>query len=90
MIPQTLDAASLLDNTDKENMQFEGAVVTITYVADGKTITQNFDLNVSETTTIKDWNEEHCVRYNVTIAPHKIIFKPEVDQWSEQNAGLNN
>ena len=56
-------------------------VVTITYEADGKTIVQKFALTVAE--AAKDWTEETCVKYNVTIAPHKIVFKPSVDNWVE-------
>lgn len=54
--------------------------VEITYIADGKVIPQLFKLTVDETLD-KDWNEETCVRYNVTIAPHKVIFNPIVKDW---------
>ena len=57
-------------------------VVTITYIADGKTIVQDFALTVNNTTN-KDWTEETCVKYNVTIAPHKITFTPSVNPWTE-------
>lgn len=60
----------------------EGQTVTITYIADGKVIPQIFKLTVSEDVKLtKDWTEEMCVRYNVTIAPHKVVFNPSVDQW---------
>ena len=57
----------------------ETQIVTITYEADGKPITQNFALTVDG--SAKDWTEETCVKYNVTITPHKIVFKPSVDPW---------
>lgn len=90
MIPQTLETASL-DEAEDENTERKlgGAVVTITYIADGKLITQNFDLNIKEGTD-QDWLKETCVRYNVTIAPHKIVFQPSVDEWTEQSDNLKN
>ena len=89
MIPQNLADADLkLPSAGEQDRTLSGAVVTITYEADGKLISQNFDLNVPESP--KDWSEEHCVKYNVTIAPHKIQFKPEVDEWVEVGEKLEN
>lgn len=89
MIPQTLADADLnLPSEGEQDRTLSGAVVTIIYEADGKKITQNFDLNVSE--SAKDWSEEHCVKYNVTIAPHKIQFKPEVEEWDKVGEELEN
>lgn len=89
MIPQNLTDADLnIPSEGEQGRTLSGAVVTITYEADGKLISQNFDLNVPESS--KDWSEEHCVKYNVTIAPHKIQFKPEVDKWFEVGAELEN
>ena len=86
MIPQDLDEAKLL-----EGKELSGAVVTINYIADGKPLSQNFALTVSTTEAgKKDWNEESCVKYNVTIAPHKIVFKPSVDSWTEQGTDMDN
>lgn len=88
MIPQALTPASLGDDGNDEDLMRDtsGAVVTIHYIADGKHLSQNFNLNVGENDSeAKDWNEEHCVRYNVTIAPHKIDFKPIVGGWDTTN-----
>ena len=94
MIPQTLAKAELGEDGNDEDLMRDtsGAVVTIHYIADGKHLSQNFNLNVgSNTSEDQDWNEEHCVRYNVTIAPHKIDFKPTVGQWEPNTTpGLNN
>lgn len=83
MIPQLLESASLTsdDEDNDERLDTEGAVVTISYIADGKHITQNFDLNVSANEEDQDWVESTCVKYNVTITPHKIVFKPYVTDW---------
>lgn len=53
--------------------------VRISYVADGKHIDQSFSLTGNNVT---EWLEEVCVRYNVTIAPHKIEFNPNVTDWT--------
>ena len=79
MIPQDLTGVTT-DATDNGNVTDEGTIVTIEYVADGKDITQKFSLAVDGVT--EDWTKETCVRYNVTIAPHKIIFNPSVDKWN--------
>lgn len=83
MIPQILETASLTtDDSDKDGrLDTAGAVVTISYIADGKHITQNFNLNVSEEANVQDWDESTCVKYNVTITPHKIVFNPDVTEW---------
>lgn len=70
-----------------------GKKVRLNYVADGKHLSQEFAL----TGTSKDannntiqivWDEEKCVKYNVTIAPHKIEFSPTVGTWTP-NADQN-
>ena len=70
MIPQTLNNAQGTTPTNK--------TVTIQYVADGKHIEQDFSLVGGSVT---EWVEELCVKYNVTIAPHKIQFSPTVSDW---------
>jgi hypothetical protein len=66
-------------------------VVTISYVADGTHIDQKFTLQVvKDDATVADWVEEQCVNYNVTIAPHQILFSPEVETWEEKNQDLAN
>lgn len=79
MIPQDLTGVTT-DAANNGNVTDEGTIVTIEYVADGKDITQKFSLAVDGVT--EDWTKETCVRYNVTIAPHKIIFDPSVDKWN--------
>ena len=64
-----------------------GKKVRLNYVADGKHLSQEFALTgTSKDTDNKTiqivWNEEKCVRYNVTIAPHKIEFSPTVGTWT--------
>ena len=66
-------------------------IVTISYVADGKHIDQKFTLQVvKDDAAVADWVEEQCVNYNVTIAPHKIQFSPEVETWVEKDEDLAN
>lgn len=79
MIPQDLDDV-VTDETTGDVTE-EGTIVTIEYVADGKDITQKFSLAVAGVT--EDWTQETCVRYNVTIAPHKIVFSPYVTDWDK-------
>lgn len=68
-----------------------GKNVTINYVADGKHLTQKFALTGTKEADSITWGEEICVKYNVTIAPHKIEFSPSVGEWNPQeNANLNN
>ena len=71
MIPQGID----LVETDG---QVTAGRVKIDYVADGVHIEQFFGLKGTHVTT---WEEELCVKYNVTIAPHKIQFSPTVGEW---------
>ena len=59
--------------------------VRISYVADGKHLDQEFKLSGTTTTPIT-WVEEKCVKYNVTIAPHKIEFSPSVGDWDKYGA----
>lgn len=54
--------------------------VRISYVADGTPLAQEFKLSGTDTQPIT-WDEEKCVKYNVTIAPHKIDFSPSVEGW---------
>lgn len=75
MIPQELNA----DDAAK--------TVKISYVADGKHIDQYFSL---KGTTVTKWSEELCVKYNVTIAPHKILFNPSVGDWDKTEVGMDN
>lgn len=80
MIPQMLtvtnDASETVDKT-----------VLISYVADGKHIDQKFAL---KGTNVTEWKEEVCVKYNVTIAPHKIVFNPTVGDWEENSTDMDN
>ena len=67
-----------------------GKNVRINYVADGKPLSQEFALSGTTMTGIT-WVEENCVKYNVTIAPHKIEFSPSVGEWDPQtNVDMNN
>lgn len=75
MIPQELTADD------------DAKTVKISYVADGKHIDQNFSL---KGTTVTKWSEELCVKYNVTIAPHKIQFNPSVEDWDTYEVGMDN
>lgn len=87
MIPQNLTPATFVDGEVTE----EGTIVTIEYVADGKDITQKFSLAVDGPT--EDWTKETCVRYNVTIAPNKIVFSPDVTDWdttTNNKPGMSN
>ena len=69
--------------------EIDGQVVTIKYEADGKPIDQDFALEVASLD--KDWTEETCVKYNVTIAPHKVVFSPEVAPWEpKDDVNMNN
>ena len=70
MIPQTIDLV--------ETPGSEAGRVRIDYVADGVHIEQYFGLKGTEVT---EWIEELCVKYNVTVAPHKIQFSPTVGEW---------
>lgn len=70
MIPQTID----LVETEGE----EAGRVKIDYVADGVHIEQYFGLKGE---VVSEWIEELCVKYNVTVAPHKIQFSPTVGEW---------
>lgn len=79
MIPQTLNNA---DGTTPANK-----TVTIQYVADGKHIEQDFSLVGGSVT---EWVEELCVKYNVTIAPHKIQFSPTVSDWDQKGVDMAN
>lgn len=63
--------------------------VKISYVADGKHLDQEFKLSGTTTTPIT-WTEEKCVKYNVTIAPHKIEFNPTVGEWDKFGATTEN
>lgn len=80
MIPQTLNNA---EGTTPANK-----TVTIQYVADGKHIEQDFSLVGG---SVMEWVEELCVKYNVTIAPHKIQFSPTVSDWDPKtDVGMDN
>lgn len=72
MIPQTLNTVDGSHET-----------VTISYVADGKHLEQDFKLKSNDAT---NWEEGACIRYNVTIAPHKIQFSPTVGDWNIYDA----
>lgn len=65
--------------------------VTISYVADGKPFDQKFSLQVDKgaTSTADDWMEEQCINYNITIAPHKILFSPSVEAWQTEGEDKN-
>ena len=76
MIPQELT----INNVAK--------TVRISYVADGKHLSQEFKLSGTTTTPIT-WDEEKCVKYNVTIAPHKIEFNPSVEGWKLYDSDPN-
>lgn len=68
-----------------------GKNVTINYVADGTHLTQKFALTGTQSANSISWGEEICVKYNVTIAPHKIDFSPTVGDWTPKtDTGLNN
>ena len=76
MIPQPIDTKN----------------VTIEYVADGKHLHQKFALkgtSAATATTPITWGEEVCVKYNVTIAPHKIEFSPSVGNWDQYDSNAD-
>ena len=75
MIPQSIELVETKDS--------EAGRVRIDYVADGVHIEQYFGLKGS---VVTEWSEELCVRYNVTVAPHKIQFSPTVGAWDKFGA----
>lgn len=73
MVPQTIELKQPASDAEEGKGR-----VRIDYVADGRPLHQYFALTG---TAVPAWEEERCVKYNVTIAPHKVQFNPSVDAW---------